>query len=246
MNEWQFKQKEETEIDLARIGRALLKKVWLLLIAALIFGVISYVYTAFFVTPVYRSGFTAYVNSQTNTDGSGNISASNLNASMGLAYAYGEIITSRSVLLDAAKECGYDIPYDTMRGKVSIAISDSTSIITVYVQDTNAERATKLASAIAKMAPYHVERVVEGGSMRVLDEPVKPTGKYAPSNTKNTLLGAVIGLLLSAALVGIVEAINDKVQDAQELENRYQIAIIGNIPDMSKKTYEGYGKAGKR
>ena len=246
MNEWQFNQKEETEINLARIGRALLKKAWLILIVALIFGVVSYVYTAYFVTPVYRSGFTAYVNSQMSTDESGNVSVSNLNASIGLAYAYSEIITSRSVLMDAAQECGYDIPYDTMRGKVSIAISDSTAIITVYVQDTDPVRATKLASAIAEMAPYHVERVVDGGSMRVLDEPVQPGGKFAPSNAKNTILGAMIGLLLTAVLIAVVETINDKVQDAQELESRYQIAIVGNIPDMSKKNHEGYGKAGKR
>lgn len=246
MSDWQFKQKEETELDLSRIARALLKRAWLILIVALIFGMASYLYTAYFVDPVYRSGFTAYVNNQMSKDESGNISVSNLNASIGLAYAYGQIITSRSVLLDAAEQCGYSIPYGDLYSKVSISISDATAIITVYVEDTDPVRATKLASAIAEMAPYHVERVVDGGSMRVLDEPVQPESRYAPSNTKNALLGACVGLLLAVITVAVAEGINDKVQSAQELESRYQIAIIGSIPDMGKRGHDGYGKAGKK
>ena len=61
MSDWKNKEAEEREIDLGRLARALLKWSWLVVAAALIFGLISYIYSANFIAPTYRSTFTAYV-----------------------------------------------------------------------------------------------------------------------------------------------------------------------------------------
>ena len=251
MNDWQKTQKEEREIDLGRLVKALLRWSWLLVAVAIIFGLTAYLYSANAIDPTYRATFTAYVLSSKRVDGDKDISVGELNASIGLAFAYGEITVSRTVLEEAAKQSGYDISYGELRSKVSISVSETTAIMTVHVDDTDNVRACHLANAIAKVAPDRVKDVTGGGTMNIIDNAVIPGGPYAPNNKQNGMLGAVIGVILAACLVIVRELINDKVQNSQELEKRYQIPVVGSIPDMDrmlkdkqKKNYER--KAGSR
>lgn len=234
---------EEVPIDLWRLLQALWKRIWIIIFTAVIFGTTCFIYSAFFVTPTYRASFTAYVNNRINVDGAGSTSTSDLNASIGLTYLYEEIITSRSVLTDAADNCGLQCSYPELSRMVKTSISESAAIITVFVEDTNPERAAQLATAIAEVAPQHVARVVDGSSMRIVDAPVKPTSKFAPNNARNAMIGAIAGIVLAISVIVIVEIVNDTVKDGEELEKRYQIVVVGDIPDMqlAEKTRGNYG-----
>lgn len=251
MNEWQnsMQQQEEREIDILRLLQILWKRVWLIGVITVICGVAAYLYSVSFITPTYRSSFTAYVNNRVESvEGNGSTTTSDLNASIGLTYLYQDIIISRSVLMDAAEACGLDYDYEKLQRKVKTEVSTDSALITVYVTDRDPAKATRLAAAIAEVAPGHVERVRDGSSMRILDAPVIPEEKYAPSNSKNAMLGAVAGFVIVVIFVLAVDLINDKVRNSEELEQRYQIVAIGVIPDLTISdggSSYGYGKAGK-
>lgn len=250
MNEWQNTkpQSEEREIDILRLLQILWKWAWLIAVITMICGIATYLYSASFITPTYRSYFTAYVNNRVdNLEGTGSTTTSDLNASIGLTYLYQDIIVSRSVLEDAAEKCGLDYAYKDLQKKVSTTVASDSALITVYVTDIDPARATQLAAAIAEVAPGHVERVRDGSSMRILDAPVLPDQKYAPSNSKNALMGAVVGFVISVAFVLTLDLMNDKVRDSDELEQRHKMIVIGTIPDLNIQeagNAYGYGKAG--
>lgn len=235
MNEWQNNnpQQEERKINLTRLALVLLKNAWVIAIITLIFGIAAYIYSACFIAPTYRSSFTAYVDSRGENLESSTTTSADLTASAKLTYLYQDIILSRSVLLDAAELCGADYGYVTLKNMVTISVDTNSALITVTVSDTDPAQATQLAAAIAQVAPSHVARIREGSAMRILDEPVQPIHKSAPSNTQNAIKGALIGFVLSAVLVIVVDLLNDKVRDAEELESRHGLITIGVIPDLA-------------
>ena len=250
MNEWQTnkQQSEEREIDILRLLQILWKRVWLIGVITVICGIAAYLYSVSFITPTYRSSFTAYVNNRVESvEGNNSTSTSDLNASIGLTYLYQDIIKSRSVLMDAAEACGLEYDYEQLQTKVTTEVSTDSALITVYVTDEDPALATRLAAAIAEVAPGHVERVRDGSSMRILDAPVIPEQKYAPSNSKNAVLGAAAGFAIVVIFVLAMDLINDKVRNADELEQRHHIVAIGVIPDLSitdgSSSYS-FGKAG--
>lgn len=230
MQQWNNKPDTEREIDLARLGRVLIKRAWLIVAAALLCGVFTFAYSAAFIPPTYRSYFTAYVNNRMNTDTGANTSTSDLTASMGLVYVYQDIMTSRSVLAPAAEACG--VSYGQIAGSVKAGVSDTAPVVTVVVETENPKLSLQLAQKIAELAPAKVAEVVDGSSMRIIDEPIAPGGKASPNNAKNGLLGALFGLIFAALACVVVDLVYDHVQNTEDIERRYNVPVIGHIPDM--------------
>ncbi len=250
MNDWKKKVQEESGIDLWRFVEVFFKRFWLIALAAIIVGAASFIYTKTCVTPLYRTDFSAYVNNRVATEDKDSTNTGDLNASIGLMYLYNEIIASRAVLTDAAKLCGLDYSYGTLSGMVSTQMPEKAALIRVYVTAADPEVAVRLATAIAEVAPDHVARVVEGSSMQIVDDPVRPTSPFSPNASKKAVLFALIGAVLAYAVFVILELINDIVQGSEDLESRYDIVVVGKIPDMAQlekgdrygyKKY-GYGK----
>ena len=245
---------EEESIDLLRLFRALWHRAWLLILAAVIGGALGYTATKLFVTPTYRTYFSSYVNNRKDTGESVNyVTSTDLSASRYLVLTYGSIITSRTVLEEAAKKAGLELTYAQLRGAVSTSIITNTEIINVYVVLPNPSDAQKLAQAISDVAPLQMNKIVEGSSMQIIDEASLPTSIYSPSYRKNALIGAMAFFLLVALVIVLRELLNTKVTTEEELESRFGIPVIGTIPDLAAATnhngaysYSSYGYGGAK
>ncbi len=249
MQDHNFHEKEGQEIDLTRVFRVLFRMSWLILAATLIVSAAGYIYASTFVTPVYRSGFTAYVNNRITLEGEDRTSTADLSASVGLSHVYKKIIESRTVLQSAMSACG-NVDLRKIRG-VTAQVSETAPVLAVYVDATDAVLARQLADAVAQVAPEQVAKIVEGSSMRMIDAPQTPVAPYSPNRMLYATYGAVAGLVLSVLLLLMADLARDYVQSGEDVENRYGIPVIGKIPDMlqAEKTEDhyGYGKAvGKR
>lgn len=225
----------ERSIDIMRLLRVVLKRIWIILLICVLCAVVAFGYTKLFVTPTYRSSFTAYVNNRTTgTESQSNMTTSDISASRNLTYLYQEIILSRSVLMDAAAACELQVSYGALSKNVTTSVSANAAIISVYVSAESPEEAVQLATAIASVAPDHVARVVDGSSMRIVDYPVKPGAPYAPNSFRNGCIAFFAALLAACCGVVLFDVIVDKVDSAAEMEERYDIAVIGIIPDMQQ------------
>lgn len=238
----------ERSIDLTRLVLVLLKRAWLLVLVAVLCAGMIFAFSKIFITPMYRSSFTAYVNNRINTtEGQNSTSSSDLTASKTLTYLYQNIILSRSVLMDAAEKCGINDSYATLRENVSTSVASNAAMISVSVDAADPQKAERLAAAIAEVAPVHVARVVDGSSMRIVDYPVLPQGPFAPNSMRLAGLGFMVALLVGAVLVILSDIIVDKVDSAKEMEERYSIAVVGVIPDMAvADKHESSADADKR
>lgn len=227
---------EETVIDLSRLLRALWRGAWMIILAALLLGAAAFFGTKLLITPTYRASFTAYVNNRTNTESATSVTSADLSASRSLVQTYAAILTSRTVLEEAAKEAGTSYSYDDMSEMVSTTVISDTEIITVYVVSADPVEARDLAQAIVNTAPVRVSDIVEGSSMQVVDAPVIPTERYAPSYQKNTAIGVVLGAFLMGALLVLRELMDDHIKDEESLEERFGLAVLGTIPNMLEAT----------
>lgn len=238
MNESVDKRQKDIDVNLAPILIALLKKAWLIILAAVIVGAGSYTVSKILIDPTYRSGFTAYVNNQTQT-GRDSLTSSDILASQNLVMTYSKVIVSDTVLMPAAKAINLDYSYEKLSGMVSTVVEDETEIINVYVVARTPQLAYELAQSIAKVSPAHMADIIEGSSMKIIDNPRLQEEKFAPSYFRMGLIGALIGAALAIAVIIILFLRDDTIKQESDLEDKFGLPVVGIIPDMLEVSSEG-------
>ena len=224
----------ELEINIVPILKEILKRLWLIVLVGLVVGGAVFVGTKIFVKPIYRSGFTAYVNNKQSKESTDYLSSSDISASKQLVLTYQRILTSNTILTASATSMGFDATYNTLQKMVFTEVKDDTEIISVYVVDTDPQFAYEYAQAIAKTAPQYMAEIVEGSSMKIIDHPEFSDRRYKPSYTQFAFIGFLIGAAIVMIFVIIRYFLDDTVKDENGIEARFSIPILGVIPDVTK------------
>ena len=112
------------EFSFSRIIATLMPKWPLILISTLLVGVLSFLYSTFFVTPIYQAGGTLYISGDTD-DIIRDVNLSDLMLSQELAKTYGQILSSNTFFKEVAEKSGTEgknfcYPLFTKREKPAI------------------------------------------------------------------------------------------------------------------------------
>jgi len=223
-------KKDVLELDLMRLIRAVVNKLWLIVIAGIIGGLLLLSYAKISLTPMYSANTMFYVNN-TNT-GTGSYSTSQLQAAQYLADTYMVILRSRSVMGAVAAKTGLPYTQKELEEMVSATAVNDTEVFRVVVTCPNAQHAADIANAIADVLPGKLSEVVDGSSMRVVDKAEVNEQRVSPNYSKMLLLGTVIGAFFCAAVVVIKDLLDDSIRSDDYLQRTYgEIPLLAVVPE---------------
>ena len=239
-------RKEEVyEIDLIRLIKALWAHAWIIILATLVAGAAAFSYARYLITPEYSSTAMMYVNNSSFSIGSTNVSISSgeLSAAQSLVDTYLVILKSRTTLEEVIEKSGVDYTYDELSSMISSGAVNGTEVFKITVTSTDPAEAKMLANTIADVLPKTISNVVDGSSVRVVDYAVATGHRVFPSYTKYTAIGLVIGFILSAGIIIVLDLLDDVIHDEDYLMQTYDIPVLAIIPDLDstgKKKYAYY------
>lgn len=241
---------EEVEIDLLALARALWRRAWAVILAMLIGGAAMFSYASFLITPLYQAKALMYVNNSSLSVGNTKLSISQaeLSAAQSLVDTYIVILNSRTTLNDVIKEAEVPYTYEQLSSMISAQAVNATEVFEVVVTDANPQEAEKIANAIADILPNKIAAIVEGSSARIVDYAVVPSQKSSPNITKLTAMGLLAGFVLSAAVIIVLELMDETIHDEDYLAQNFDLPVLAAIPDMlnggKDKGYYKYGSYG--
>lgn len=218
------------EVDMKKLMLTFLSKWWLIAIGTILAMVLSYIYTIKFVTPMYRTGITVYVNSVRAGEEITQITNSTLATSQKLVNTYVNIIGSSTVLTKVAEASGYNTTPDEISRAMSATQVDDTEMFRVFITHKDAKWATDIANTIAEVAPGEIEYFVEGSSTKIIDKAKEPTSPSSPNVKKNCVLGGLIGAVLVLAYLTVRFLLDVRIKDEDELNSMFGIPVLGQIP----------------
>ena len=235
MDEKTMNQTEEIEIDLMRLLRAVVKKSWLVAIAAVVSAVVVFLGTFFFVTPKYQSTAMFYVNNNALSVGGASLSLSSgdISAARGLVKTYIVILDTRQTLLDVIDYAGADLTHIQLKKMIEAEAVEDTEVFRVVVTSPDPAEAAKLANAIAYILPKRIAGIVEGTSAKVVDAAVVSSLPSSPDYLKNTVIGFVLGLVLSAAVIALRELLDTDIRQEEDIGQVCRYPILAAVPDIS-------------
>ncbi len=238
MNEQITERREEVEIDLQRIFKAVLHRLWLLLLVAVFCAVGAFFYTRSTVVPVYQSSALFYVNNSVFGQ-SLSISYADLTASKGLVGSYIVILKSRPTLEEIADYADSNRSYSELRGMMSASAVDDTEIFRVTVTSQDPQEAADLANAAAVILPKRISSVIDGTSAKVIETAVPAGG---PSNndsyTTNVLLGFMLGFVLVGAIIAVREIFDTTIRTSEDIKQVCDLPILSEVPDIGSSGKE--------
>lgn len=230
------RNEEVQEIDLIKLFREYLKRWWLIVLCVLIAGGGALFGTKKFVTPLYQASITVYVNNTRSGEYIDYISGSNLQASQKLVSTYSNIIISDTVLTKVAAKAGKGYTAESLRKLLTTQQISDTELFNVFIRCEDPEEAAYLANTVAKVAPKELEAVVEGSSAKVVDYAKVPEKRYSPNYSRNTILGVLLGLVLSVGYITIRSLLDVRIKEDADLLEMFDIPVLGQIPHFSNAT----------
>lgn len=235
------------EIDLLRIWNAVCRRIWMIVLVTVIGGIIAFVWTVFLITPQYNSSALFYVNNNVSLGSTSvSITSADISASKSLVDSYLVILQSRGTLNDVIDYAGVDHTYSEIRKMISASDVNETEIFEVVVTSPNPQEAEQIANAIAHILPKRISSIIEGSSAKVVDYAVVPSTPSSPSLTRNTILGVVLAMILSTAMIVVREIFDVTIKAEEDVTRLCNYPVLAAVPDMGldSKTgsYYGYGQ----
>lgn len=230
---------QEIEIDLGKLLRSILSKLWLVVLVGLLAALGAYYYTSEMVTPTYSSTARVYIqNSQTIQS-----SASDLQSATTLKEDFQVLVKSDEVYRQVLESMGENgANYKSLRGKISLD-NNTTRFVDITVSDADPVRAKKLADATAYVSRIKAKEILGVQDVAIMQLGSVSTSPSSPNMSKNIILGAVAGMFAVCAIIALVSLFNNKLTTVEDVEKYLEITVLGSIPDI--KTVPGYSKKTK-
>lgn len=228
-----MKEQEKIEIDVLQLVKVLWKRKWIIVLAALVAGVVSFAYSSFVIKPQYTSTTRIYVVNRNQADKPG-LSNQDLQAGAYLVKDYREIILSQDVLEKVVTDQKLTIDAKTLGKKVSVNVPTDTRIVSISVRDVNPEEARRIANALREVAAQKIISITRVSDVTTLDEARPATSPSSPNIRRNTMMSVIVVTGLVILVVLLVELLDDRVKRPEDIEEVMQLSLLGVVPNLEK------------
>ena len=231
---------EEMVIDLVQLAKALWRRAWAILLAMVVFGGAAFSYAYFIITPLYKASAMLYVNNSSLSVGSTKVDLSDLNAAQSLVDTYIVILKTRTTLEDVIEAAGLSYDYETLSDMIEAGAVNSTEVFEIQVTSPDPAEAEKIANTIAELLPDRIAEIVDGSSVRIVDYAVVPSHKASPSLSRYTLLGLLLGAVVSCGVIVLMVLFDEQIRDEDYVRETFDLPLLAAVPDLTAKSTGDY------
>ena len=183
----------DAEIDLVEVFYLMWQNLWKILLCLFAGAAAAFAFTYFLITPTYKASASIYIVSASNNS---LVNLTDLQLGTQLTKDYQELLVSRPLLEDVIANLSLPSDYKALEGQVSITNTSDTRILKITVTDTDPQRAADIANELVRQASIYLPKVMETEAPNLVESAVPPNGKAAPSYSKNTMLGGMLGAVI--------------------------------------------------
>ena len=218
------------EIDVLYLLRKLWSRKFFIIFIALVVGTIALLGSVFLIKPKYTSTTRIYVVSRT----ADSITNQDLQAGSYLVKDYQEVITSNEVLSSVIDKEKLSLTPNELSSMISVTIPTDTRVISISVEDDNAQEAATIANTVREVAAEKIKAVTKVDDVTTLEAAEVPKEPSSPNIKRNTLIGVIAGGVLAVISIIILEIFDDRVRRPEDIEDVLGLPLLGIVPDIDK------------
>lgn len=230
---------DEVEIDLMQYIRILKKRIWLLVLLPLLFGLISYVVSAYFITEIYEADSTIYVVT--------NRSVAENNASMGITNAdvmndlrLGDLLVDdvrvlmkqRTLLTEVINSLGYQeqLTPQALAKMIDVNIEQNSRVLRVKLKNSDPKLAVILVDRVTSVLQKEVGELIPLRNIHILDKGQLPTSPISPRVPMNVAIALILGLLVAVGISLLLEYLDNTLKTVEDVEKYLNLPVLAVVP----------------
>lgn len=226
-------REDRVEIDLLELLFAFRRRILWIVLAAILGGGISFAGTRVLMTPMYESTTTMLVLTSETTLSS----LSELQLGTQLTNDYEILTKSRAVLETVIENLNLNLGYEQLNNMVSISNPEDSRIMEITLTYPDPEEAKTIVDEIASVTSEFIGDQMEGIPPKIIDQGEVPSGPSSPSVSRNTLLGTLLGIVVSCGIITVITVMDDTIRTEEDIEYYLGIPTLASVPD--RKDYIG-------
>lgn len=218
----------EVEIDLIELfGHYRARILWIIIgfvVGALIAGCL----TQFAMTPKYTATSKMYMVSSSSQSV---VDLTDFNIGQSLSSDYVELLKTRPIVESVIQEQQLPYSYNELINMIALSVAADTRILSIQVTSPDKKEAMNVANALAEKGVTELPKLMETPEPHIAEYAIIPVNKSSPSLTKNTMIGALLGLILMLVLFTIEFLMDDTFKTAEDIEKAFGVMPLTVIPE---------------
>lgn len=230
----QYDIDNEIEIDLRELLLELLAYWKLILLSIILVGSIAFGVSKFMMVPKYESTAELYVLTKSTSI----TSLADIQTGTSLTNDYIVVVKGRPVLEQVIENLGLRETYKSLSDKVTLNNPSNSRILEITVTDENPMMAKNIADEIANISSAFIAQKMDQEPPTIIQTGYADGSPVSPNILKNTVLGGMLGAMLSMALVVITYLFNDTITGPEDIEKKLGMNMLGTLP-LEEAEYDG-------
>lgn len=218
----------EVEIDLLELLHHFRQHIVLIFLGFLIGAIIAGSITQFAITPKYTATAKMYMVSSSSQSV---VDLTDLSIGQYVSKDYVELLKTRPIIESVIQEQGLDYSYNQLVSMLSMSVIADTRIIKINVTSTDPKEAMNIANALAEKGVKELPKLMETPEPHIAEYAIVPVHKSSPSLSKNTVMGALIGLLIMMAIFTVQFLMDDTFKTAEDIEKEFGVMPLTVVPE---------------
>ncbi|MBQ6908026.1 MAG: hypothetical protein IJQ28_06580, partial [Clostridia bacterium] len=87
-----------------------------------------------------------------------------------------------------------------------------------------------VCNSILTHAPDELIRVINAGSVKILDKGQVPKSPFSPNVKQNALVALVLGIGVGAGIILLLELFDTRIKSREDISKRFPEPLLGEIP----------------
>ena len=230
----QQKTNKTDEIDLLELFFELLAHWKMIAASTILTGVIAALVSLFLMTPLYQSTSALYVLSKSTSI----TSLADVQLGTNLTNDYVVVSTGRPVLEQVIKNLDLDMTYAQLKSTIQIDNPSNSRILEITVTNGDPKKAKLIADETAEVISAFIAEKMDQDPPTIIQRGYSDGNPVSPNKSKNTILGALLGMIVACGIVTLSFLLNDTVMTEEDITKKLGLNVLGVIPyEEEEKTH---------
>lgn len=220
---------KQSEINLRAIFVTVAKRLWLIVLIAVVITVLAGWYNSRPETPIYSSSARIIVGATNDMRGTANV-----------------LLREPIVLSQVIEQLSLRQSPEGLRSQIRVTNVDGSLVTLVSVIDTNPQRAADIANALVGIYQGAASQMLGISNVRVLTEAEPIPFPINEKSNSILVVALLIGIFLGICLTFLLESLDDSIKTERDIEKLLGLSTLGQVSKMKRSKVPTFPKKQKR